>query len=561
MRAQVEHDHHFLMIEEDLRNGTITLDESILFKFRSVFNPEILDERYHSGDMRLKCLTPTIAEFEKQRNSLSPFIVNEIDGYLNPVQGALANYVTPSGKFMIEYETTGNNAVPAADVNGNLIPDYVEEAGIAADSAYQHEIINLRNSDPIPAGELYSITLADIGPYGYTQREFGGSIATSIVVENDFVGFPDNTDPDGIQLGALRVTIAHELKHAIQYIDNEWRGESDSWLEMDATLMEEVVYDQVNDYYNYIEDARFGDPIFLRPFVSVIPGSYEDITFSLYFHEKFGGLFWADVWTIIRNNPDSTFLEAVQQHVESLGANWNQTLTEMYLWHYASGAVRSASDFGFDERFEYPEPTITEAYSDYSKVFSSDRILSPISAYFYDFIPPSELNGSPKISIIHSNITANIGVIGYFNDGTSDIRFAQGSPDGTTELLPGWNTSDLDRLGVVIVSNNSSTLPSDQTIFSINIDTDIPEFVELLPNFPNPFNPSTNIRFRVNETQNVRINVYDITGRLVQELVNSPYDAGDYTVVFDATGLASGVYIYQLITPTKVTAEKMMLIK
>ena len=75
---------------------------------------------------------------------------------------------------------------------------------------------------------------------------------------------------------------------------------------MDATLMEEVVYDHVNDYYNYIDD--FSTDLFTQAHSSLIPGSYEDVTFALYFHESIGADFWPLTWELIAEDPQITFL-------------------------------------------------------------------------------------------------------------------------------------------------------------------------------------------------------------------------------------------------------------
>ena len=73
-----------------------------------------------------------------------------------------------------------------------------------------------------------------------------------------------------------------------------------NWIEMDATLMEEVVFDDVNDYYNYIKTGfDSAEPsslsIFGRP-QNPTPGSYYHITWMLYFTEVYGMDFWVDVW-------------------------------------------------------------------------------------------------------------------------------------------------------------------------------------------------------------------------------------------------------------------------
>ncbi len=83
----------------------------------------------------------------------------------------------------------------------------------------------------------------------------------------------------------------------------------------------------------------------------------------------------------------------------------------------------------------------------------------------------------------------------------------------------------------------------------------------LSQNYPNPFNPTSNIRFTLPQANNVRLDVYNINGQLVQTLVNSRMSAGEHTVQFDAGTLASGVYIYRIISGNFVQSKKMTLIK
>ena len=83
----------------------------------------------------------------------------------------------------------------------------------------------------------------------------------------------------------------------------------------------------------------------------------------------------------------------------------------------------------------------------------------------------------------------------------------------------------------------------------------------LYPNFPNPFNPSTTISFDIAKSGLVKLEVFDILGRHIKTLVNSPMQAGAYHVTFDASKLASGKYIYRLSTPDYQTSRIMVLIK
>jgi hypothetical protein len=80
-------------------------------------------------------------------------------------------------------------------------------------------------------------------------------------------------------------------------------------------------------------------------------------------------------------------------------------------------------------------------------------------------------------------------------------------------------------------------------------------------NYPNPFNPTTTIRYSLKELGKVSLRVYDVMGREVKVLVDGVQGAGEYSVVMDATGLSSGVYVYQLRVGGFVFTKKMMLVR
>lgn len=88
------------------------------------------------------------------------------------------------------------------------------------------------------------------------------------------------------------------------------------------------------------------------------------------------------------------------------------------------------------------------------------------------------------------------------------------------------------------------------------------ESFELFQNFPNPFNPVTNIRFFSPGLAPLSIDVYDVSGRLIQKLINENfYTRGFHNVQFDASGLSSGIYFYQLNSGSYSSTRKMILLK
>ena len=79
--------------------------------------------------------------------------------------------------------------------------------------------------------------------------------------------------------------------------------------------------------------------------------------------------------------------------------------------------------------------------------------------------------------------------------------------------------------------------------------------------FPNPFHPTTTIKFKVPEESKVVLKVYDILGREVATLVNEEKHAGNYKISFNASGFASGVYFFRLQAGNFMNTKKMILLK
>ncbi len=90
---------------------------------------------------------------------------------------------------------------------------------------------------------------------------------------------------------------------------------------------------------------------------------------------------------------------------------------------------------------------------------------------------------------------------------------------------------------------------------------DLPERFDLHANYPNPFNPATTIRYDLPEASEVSLAVYNILGQKVAELVNGRREAGRHAVSFDASHLASGMYVYVLKAGSFSKVQKMMLLK
>lgn len=149
------------------------------------------------------------------------------------------------------------------------------------------------------------------------------------------------------------------------------------------------------------------------------------------------------------------------------------------------------------------------------------------------------------------------------------VQYEWNFGDGTTsnEKDPYHNYSAVGDYSVTLkVTDNSGSEAEysenvSVTVLTSSEDLTNPNVYSLAQNYPNPFNPSTLIQYSIAEPGNVTLEVYNMLGQKVAQLVNGTQNAGAHTIQFDASALSSGVYIYQLKSGSYLETRKMMLIK
>jgi len=149
---------------------------------------------------------------------------------------------------------------------------------------------------------------------------------------------------------------------------------------------------------------------------------------------------------------------------------------------------------------------------------------------------------------------AGTGVPGTVNGPAADARFH--SPNGI--LFDERNNS-------IYVSDGQTRtvrlITGVVTGISLQSQPGIADFYQLDQNYPNPFNPSTTIRFRMPKAETVQLTLYDMGGRVVENLINESLPAGEHQLTFQAAGLASGMYTYQLKAGGYLKTKRMILLK
>jgi len=150
----------------------------------------------------------------------------------------------------------------------------------------------------------------------------------------------------------------------------------------------------------------------------------------------------------------------------------------------------------------------------------------------------------------------------YFQPNLKDT-FSLVTPDHNLEYF--WKVKAHSHCSWSDWCNNPRSFASPTGIAEIQSDN-LPAEFGLSQNFPNPFNPATNIRFALPRLSNVTLDIYNIEGRRVKRLVDGQYSAGVYNVTWDGQNeqgndVATGVYFYRLEAGEYVASKKMLLLK
>ena len=126
-----------------------------------------------------------------------------------------------------------------------------------------------------------------------------------------------------------------------------------------------------------------------------------------------------------------------------------------------------------------------------------------------------------------------------------------------------WRIRIVD--GEVVVATHgrgvwSLDLTQVQTSVEEEAGTSVPTSFELLDNYPNPFNPSTTIGFKLAADSHIRVSVFDVLGRKVATLTDQPYSIGTHQITWDASAMSSGQYIYRMEADDKLIGAKAMVL-
>jgi hypothetical protein len=533
---------------------------------------------------------PTGAEAAKPARGGDPALQHDHTSARIARTAQQTSFNSLGGKFIIQYDTTGISAVPSVSLDGDDISDWVQLAAHIADSVlHEFALMGYDTTLQIPGG-MYPIKMRNLTDYGYAY-----SSPPYLEIDNDYAD--TNFQSQGVE--GLRVTIAHELFHSVQF---QYGSAPAWWMEMTATFIEEIMYDHINDYYQYLDPYGWREEhlptIFQEPGQGINSSSgvypYGAAVFPLFIKERYG---LATALEIIHNTYHVQRVSSTAQIIAAIesgtGRLMEEVLVDFWTWSYFTGD-RAIDGMYFKEADSYrPAPLDTNAYpaasASQSIVGISNSVISsgtagaaPLGAVLIRIVP----DGSPGgFSATFTDSSRGI------SDNTNDWSWRIAVFDGeTVRVFPqtatkteyaftitvagaNWTTAQ----EIVIIGANRVTSSGGEVYFNYTIEYDanitsmanaiaLPQRSFLSQNAPNPFNPSTRIPLVLSETGHVRLDIFDITGRSVAVLHDDTLPAGNHTFVWDGTDssgrrLGTGVYAARLTTATGSHTLRMTLVR
>ena len=339
--------------------------DSLYTKFLQIRAPELLEQNIQHVTLSLedrKCgfgiLNEVKSHFDnftfEQRQILKKILYRPSD-----MQKSI---ISPSGFFRIHFDTTNSN--------GNGIPSYVPgwsidqnvaEVAKALDSAYNFEV-NFLGFLPPPGDDVaggdyrYDIYIIyqNQQVYGYTEWEnnVGPVSWTSfMVIDNNYYGFSSSG------LDGMKVTVAHEFHHGIQFgnyavfdANSPIRSADTFFYELTSTSMEEFVYDDVNDYYYYINHYTNNPARIFSSNNTDHGDGYDLAIWNIYLVKNYGYGIIKRQWELM---PTQRAMIAIGNSLLERNSNFTHDYNRFGIWTFFTN-TRSVQGKYFEEAANYP---------------------------------------------------------------------------------------------------------------------------------------------------------------------------------------------------------------
>jgi hypothetical protein len=391
---------------------------------------------------------------------------------------ALRADVSPlcSTHFCVHYTTVGSDAPDLTDSDGDGHPDWVEAVVDTFEAVWTTEVTNMGYRAPLPdapgggrtnpdaRNDVYIEDLGASGLYGFCQPEPPAGSSTFDApgfcgVDNDFA--PDQFPSGANGIAALQVTAAHEFFHAVQfaydYAEDRW------FMEGTAAWMEDEVYDDINDNYQYL-----GTSALTFPDVPVDYGDegfqYGSFLFFRYLSELLQPETIREAWqyadaSAVGQDDYSTL--AIENVLAQHGANFGPVFADFATANYIANEVYEEGD-GYVQTVGFP-PEARAKLKKRRPVAVGDFAIDHMSTIYAALRPGKGISNNAKLRIKLDMPNSNTGswatAIVLMKNGSSQVQPINTNSSGNGKIKVTFSKSRVAQVGVALT--NASTRFSD----------------------------------------------------------------------------------------------------
>ncbi len=314
------------------------------------------------------------------------------------------------GRFSFYYDTSGTNTPALLDGSGSRVPGsyeaFVDSAGAVFNEVYSIMTGDLGYGDPIQPGQgTYDVNIFNSVYYGETvpETQIGFTTPsrwrTHINIDNDFQFFYSTG------MNGLRVTAAHEFHHAIQFGVYGFWSTDPYFMELTSTWMEDVLYDSVNDYYQYIRGP--GGPSgytprghFAQPDFSFLQTDglieYSRAIFGKFIEKEYSRDVIRRTWELV---PSSVAVTSLDRALVEVGSSFHEAFSSWARWNGETGPGADTVVY-YSEGREYP-PIRTRPRIDYAP--PGRNIIDSIHAASAAYYPVGVADTVMKVIVVNSS--------------------------------------------------------------------------------------------------------------------------------------------------------------
>ncbi len=507
-----------------------------------------------------KCLTAPMMEIKAHFDKLPPSVQMEVNEMFSlPVMET--SMISPDGLFKIHYDTSASSPhTPSLiDESGNGIPDYIDSVASIFDHVWHYQIDVLGYESPyIGDSGCYHVYVVNMRvrfprpSYGATillepvsdEDEYATRYKTYSYVDHKYEGF---ATPG---LDGLRVTAAHEFHHAIQFGAYGHSGAAHSlfFYEITSTWMEDVVYPDINDYYNYLRhlfvETHTNRPYRIPFYHSSGIHMYARAIWGIMMERRYNRHIMREKWEYIRHSHP---IDAIDLALRNHGSTLEQELAEFYLWKFYTGS-RARPDKYFIDGADYP------------MLSKKTPVIQHLGESMF-----RDVNVLIQTLHVHA-VTAGEQDTVYFLVGNVENALTDGEEFYELTVFSERQPDTLP-IGNGLWYRLESSDSSVWKVFPLYMETPVADDRVLV--YPNPFRTgqASSLSFVIDTSDEVDLTIFSSDMRLVFNDTVNPESSFDRSVVrwngLDNRNrpVASGVYLYVLQYNDAVRKGKVTLIR